>query len=134
MSTAPINCIIPATPDVSGFGVRLSVYIQSLLCFIPPVLVVLGKRSYQDGLDLSERLTTTNLILVFAILGSSVVQALNNGLTNYHANIVLKLGWLGVCNLVTFTWMYIKYKMGQSPSEYSELSIYGPCGAPLELQ
>ncbi|KAH6914610.1 hypothetical protein BKA70DRAFT_551390 [Coprinopsis sp. MPI-PUGE-AT-0042] len=111
-------CIITATPDVSGTGVRLSVYLQSLLCLVPLILVALNKRTLLEGLNLSERLTTTNLILAFAVLVSSIFQALGNGLSSYHAHVAMKLSWLNISNVLVFYWMYAEYKARHSSPEY----------------
>ncbi|KAF6747780.1 hypothetical protein DFP72DRAFT_919177, partial [Ephemerocybe angulata] len=33
MSTG--SCKLPGNPDIAGVGVRIAIYIQNLLCFIP---------------------------------------------------------------------------------------------------
>lgn len=113
-------CSLPATPDVFGTGVRLSVYLQTLLCLIPQILVALNKRTLLDNLDLSERLTSINIILAFSILVSSMSQALGTGMSSYHAHVALKLSWLNISNLLVFYWMFASYN---AIHVYSELLI-----------
>jgi hypothetical protein len=120
------SCSIPADPDVFGTGVRLSVYLQALLCLIPAVLVAFNKRTPLEGLDLSERLTTTNIVLAFAILVFSMIQALGNGLSVYHGHLALKLSWLNISNLLVFYSMFAGYKATHVSPEHSEALIHTP--------
>lgn len=109
------TCVLPSTPDIVGIGVRCSIYGQTLLCFLPPILVIL-KKSSMDGLALSERLATTSLPLAFLTLVIAIVQALDNDLSSYHAHIALKLGGLNIVGLMVLFWTYAKYEVMSSES------------------
>ncbi|KAH6880252.1 hypothetical protein BKA70DRAFT_1168103, partial [Coprinopsis sp. MPI-PUGE-AT-0042] len=56
--------------------------------------------------------TTTNLILAFAILISSIVQARTLGMSNYHANIVLSMSWMNNTNTFVYFILYVHHKIG----------------------
>ncbi|KAH6886535.1 hypothetical protein BKA70DRAFT_103100 [Coprinopsis sp. MPI-PUGE-AT-0042] len=104
------NCSIPGNPDIAGIGVRIAIYIQNLLCFLPALWALWDGEVTQDELDSAETQTTTNLVLAFAILISSIVQALTIGLSNYHANIVLSMSWMNNTNVFIYFLLYIHYK------------------------
>jgi hypothetical protein len=110
MSTA--RCFIPEDPDISGIGVRIAIYVQNLLCFIPALWALWDGEVKQEELDSAETQTTTNLVLAFAILISSIVQALTLGLTSYHASIVLSMSWMNNTNAFVFFILYIHHKRG----------------------
>ncbi|KAH6896337.1 ankyrin repeat-containing domain protein [Coprinopsis sp. MPI-PUGE-AT-0042] len=95
----PLGCTIPANPDISGIGVRTAIYAQNLICII------------------SALTDTTNLILAFAILISSIVQARTLGMTSYHANIVLSLSWMNNTNAFVYFILYIHHKIGLPEAE-----------------
>ncbi|KAF6763528.1 hypothetical protein DFP72DRAFT_477816 [Ephemerocybe angulata] len=108
MSTG--DCIIPGNPDIAGIGVRVAIYIQTLLYFIPAFWALVDGKVTQGELDAAETQATTNLVLAFAILISSIVQAQTLGLTNYHASIVLNMSWMNNTNAFIYFLLYIQYK------------------------
>ncbi|KAF5324036.1 hypothetical protein D9611_008306 [Ephemerocybe angulata] len=103
------NCI-PGNPDIAGVGVRIAIYVQTLLCFFPAFWALLDGKVSQGELDAAENQATTNLVLAFAILISSIVQAQTLGLTNYHASIVLNMSWLNNTNAFIYFLLYIQHK------------------------
>ncbi|KAH6914527.1 hypothetical protein BKA70DRAFT_1093934 [Coprinopsis sp. MPI-PUGE-AT-0042] len=106
----PDICEIPGNPDIAGIGVRVAIYLQNLLCFVPALWALWDGEVTQDELDSAETQTTTNLVLAFAILISSIVQALTLGLSNYHANIVLSMSWMNNTNAFIYFLLYIHHK------------------------
>ncbi|KAF5324030.1 hypothetical protein D9611_008329 [Ephemerocybe angulata] len=108
MSTG--DCTIPGNPDIAGIGVRVAIYIQTLLYFIPAFWALVDGKVTQGELDAAETQATTNLVLAFAILISSIVQAQTLGLTNYHASIVLNMSWMNNTNAFIYFLLYIQYK------------------------
>ncbi|KAH6914556.1 hypothetical protein BKA70DRAFT_1063679, partial [Coprinopsis sp. MPI-PUGE-AT-0042] len=97
-------------PDIAGIGVRIAIYIQNLLCFAPALWALLDGKVSLEELDSAEIQTTTNLVLAFAILISSVVQAVTLGLSNYHANIVLSMSWMNNTNVFIYFLLYIHHR------------------------
>ncbi|KAH6909977.1 hypothetical protein BKA70DRAFT_1102216 [Coprinopsis sp. MPI-PUGE-AT-0042] len=113
------GCTIPGNPDVSGIGVRTAIYIQNLLCFLPALWALWDGQVTQDELDSAETQTTTNLVLAFAILISSIVQACTLGLSNYHASIVLSMSWMNNTNAFIYFLLYIQHKRGHVESNWA---------------
>lgn len=109
------SCIIPANPDVAGIGVRIAIYIQNLLCFIPAVWAIWDGDVSDYELESIETQSTTNLIMAFAILISCIVQAFTQGLTNYHANAVLSMSWINNTNAFIYFLLYVHYKGREGP-------------------
>ncbi|KAJ3526265.1 hypothetical protein NMY22_g10231 [Coprinellus aureogranulatus] len=108
---APVmSCLIPSNPDVSGIGVRIAIYIQNLLCFIPALWALWDGKVTNYEMDSAEAHSTTNLVLAFAILISCIFQALARGLTNYHGSIILSLSWMNNTNAFIYFLLYIQYK------------------------
>ncbi|KAH6914567.1 hypothetical protein BKA70DRAFT_1180046, partial [Coprinopsis sp. MPI-PUGE-AT-0042] len=103
-------CTIPGNPDIAGIGVRIAIYIQNLLCFLPALWALWDGEVTQEELDSAETQTTTNLVLAFAILISAIVQALTLGLSSFHANIVLSMSWMNNTNAFIYFLLYIQHK------------------------
>ncbi|KAH6903384.1 hypothetical protein BKA70DRAFT_1031506, partial [Coprinopsis sp. MPI-PUGE-AT-0042] len=99
-------------PDISGIGVRIAIYIQNIICILSAFWALLDGKVTHGKLEYAETQTTTNLILAFAILISSIVQARTLGLTNYHANIVLSMSWMNNTNTFVYFILYIHHKIG----------------------
>lgn len=106
----PAPCFIPSNPDISGIGVRLAIYLQNLLGFVPAIWALWDGKVSDYELESVENQSTTNLVLAFAILISCIVQALTLGLTNYHASIVLSLSWMNNTNAFIYFLLYLQYK------------------------
>ncbi|KAF5324058.1 hypothetical protein D9611_008345 [Ephemerocybe angulata] len=110
------SCKLPGNPDIAGVGVRIAIYIQNLLCFIPAFWALADGKVTRGELEAAETQATTNLVLAFAILISSIVQAQTLGLTNYHASIVLNMSWMNNTNAFIYFLLYVQYKsQGSNP-------------------
>ncbi|KAJ6466145.1 hypothetical protein C8R47DRAFT_1180040 [Mycena vitilis] len=89
-----LNCSIPADPDISGIGVRIAIYAQNLLSFIP-VIGVLRDRQ----VTLSELESTRTI-----------------GLSAFHANIVLSLSWMNNTNTFVYFLLYVQHRTQEGPA------------------
>ncbi|KAH6902460.1 hypothetical protein BKA70DRAFT_1196453, partial [Coprinopsis sp. MPI-PUGE-AT-0042] len=108
---------IPANPDIAGIGVRIAIYTQNFLCILSALWALLDGKVTAGELEYAEMQTTTNLILAFAILISSMVQASTLGISNYHANIVLMMSWMNNTNAFVYFILYIHHKIGLPEGE-----------------
>jgi hypothetical protein len=133
----PPTCLIPANPDIAGVGVRLAIYVQNLLSFIPALWALWDFEVSDYELESVETQSTTNLILAFALLVSCFVKASSSssvndftgggieagvsageessGLTNYHASIVLSMSWTNNTNAFIYFLLYVHYKGKAGP-------------------
>ena len=105
-------CTTPANPDIAGIGVRIAIYAQNILCFLLAIWALLDGKVTPEELEYAEAQTTTNLVLAFAILISSVVQGLTLGMTSYHGNIVLMMSWMNNTNSFVYFILYVHHKDG----------------------
>ncbi|KAJ6505791.1 hypothetical protein C8R47DRAFT_1102439 [Mycena vitilis] len=100
---------IPPNPDISGIGVRIAIYAQNFLCFLPVVVHLWDGTISTDELDGIKDQSIGMLAIAFAILISTIVQAKSGGhnptITNYHAAIVLDLSWIN--NTSTWIWFIL---------------------------
>ncbi|KAF6763647.1 hypothetical protein DFP72DRAFT_480069 [Ephemerocybe angulata] len=103
-------CILPGNPDIAGIGVRIAIYVQNLLCFLPAFWALFDGKVTQGELDAAETQATTNLVLAFAILISAIVQAQTLGLTNYDASIILNMSWMNNTNAFIYFLLYMQHK------------------------
>ncbi|KAG6881561.1 hypothetical protein C0993_000950 [Termitomyces sp. T159_Od127] len=71
---------VGANPDVSGIGVRIAIYAQNLLSFVPALWALKDGRITPTQLDELEKQSTNILITAFAILILTVIQAHNHGI------------------------------------------------------
>ncbi|KAF6763502.1 hypothetical protein DFP72DRAFT_1163521 [Ephemerocybe angulata] len=101
---------IPGNPDIAGIGVRIAIYAQNILCFIPAFWALVDGKVTETELESAETQATTNLVLAFAILISSMVQATTLGLTSYHASIVLNMSWMNNTNAFIYFLLYVQHK------------------------
>ncbi|KAJ7073374.1 hypothetical protein B0H15DRAFT_963690, partial [Mycena belliarum] len=97
-------------PDISGIGVRVAIYTQNLLSFIPAVWALWDGKVTEAELDSIEAQSMTILITAFAILISAIVETQTVGLSSYHAGIVLSLSWMNNTNTFIYFLLYIQYK------------------------
>ncbi|KAF5345108.1 hypothetical protein D9756_011471 [Leucocoprinus leucothites] len=100
------NLCLPSNPDTTGIGVRTAIYAQNLLSFIPALFALQDGKVTPLELEAMEAQSTTILITAFALLLSVIVQALQHGLTNYHAAIILNLSWMNNTNLFIYFFLY----------------------------
>ncbi|TDL21665.1 hypothetical protein BD410DRAFT_866666 [Rickenella mellea] len=103
---ASTTCLIPSNPGIAGIGVRISIYIQAATALVPAALKIIEDQLYENTVPEAQRtqfyktvvnwdnikdVATPNILLGFAILVSSVIQAHVYGLTVYHGLILLNL-------------------------------------------
>ncbi|KAJ3509440.1 hypothetical protein NMY22_g16289 [Coprinellus aureogranulatus] len=100
-------CFTPASPDIAGMGVRLAVYLQSIICFLPILWAI------RDGIAIAEwnlrsieALATPNLLLGFGILISSIVQIPAQGVSGYDTALALRMGWITSINAAAILLLY----------------------------
>ncbi|KAJ7273996.1 hypothetical protein C8J57DRAFT_249710 [Mycena rebaudengoi] len=113
-----IECI-PSDPDISGIGVRVAIYAQNLLSFIPAILALWDGEVSLDELKAVEKQSTTILITAFAILISAMVQAWTHRLSNFHASIILNLSWMNNTNTFIYLLLYIQHRSQPGPAQIS---------------
>ncbi|KAJ6461866.1 hypothetical protein C8R47DRAFT_1058400, partial [Mycena vitilis] len=111
-----LPCSIPADPDISGVGVRIAIYAQNLLSFIPAIWALWDGEVSAYELECVETQSTTILVTAFAILISAMVQA-NRGLSNFHASIVLDLSWMNNTNTFIYFLLYVQHKSQPGPQK-----------------
>jgi hypothetical protein len=109
--------IIPANPDISGYGVRVAIYIQNLLSFLPAFYALRDGKISEKELEVVEKQSTTILITAFAVLISAMVQAGTFGLYSFHTSIILSLSWMNNTNTFIYFLLYIHHKLGSDQGE-----------------
>ncbi|KAJ7688943.1 hypothetical protein B0H14DRAFT_2242134, partial [Mycena olivaceomarginata] len=108
-------------PDISGIGVRAAIYAQNLLCFAPVIAHLLDGKVSATELDTIENQSIGILAIAFAILISSIIQATGTsissgqGLTSFHAAIILDLSWMN--NTSTWIWFLLYAHRRTRPDE-----------------
>jgi hypothetical protein len=106
-------CLIPANPDISGIGVRAAIYAQNLLSFVPAFYALVDGRVDGKELKTIEAQSTTILVTAFAILISTIVQALSPyGLSDFHTSVILNLSWMNNTNTFIYLILYIHHRTG----------------------
>jgi len=112
----PAKCI-PANPDISGIGVRIAIYAQNLLCFLPIIFYLYDGEISLDELSGIQDQSIGVLAIAFAILitTASLAAGRNATITNYHAAIILDLSWMN--NTSTWIW-FILYVYSRSTAKY----------------
>jgi hypothetical protein len=101
---------IQSDPDISGIGVRVAIYVQNLIGFVPAVWALWDGKVTLYELESAETQSTTILITAFAVLISAMVEAKTYGLSNFHANIVLYLSWMNNTNTFIYFLLYLQHK------------------------
>ncbi|THU90855.1 hypothetical protein K435DRAFT_588922, partial [Dendrothele bispora CBS 962.96] len=104
-------------PDISGIGVRLAIYIQNLLSFIPAIWALWDGHVTEYELESVETQTTTILLTAFAILISAMVQAQTLGISSFYTNIVLSLSWMNNTNTFIYFLLYVQHKSQPGPEQ-----------------
>jgi hypothetical protein len=102
--------MIPANPDISGVGVRVAIYMQNFLSFIPAFWALIDGVVSEEELKTVEKQSMSILITAFAILISTIVQACTYGLSDFHTSIILNLSWMNNTNTFIYFLLYISYK------------------------
>jgi NO-binding membrane sensor protein with MHYT domain len=94
MHTTSLTPCIQPNPDISGIGVRASIYAQAFLSLVSLLIFVIdGDITFEEGLSIND-IVITNELTASALLLSAIIQARTYGLSTYHANIVLILSWI----------------------------------------
>ncbi|KAF9026138.1 hypothetical protein BDZ89DRAFT_953183 [Hymenopellis radicata] len=106
----PCTGQVPPDSDISGIGVRVAVYVQNLLSFVPAIWALKDGTVTESELASVETQATTILITAFAILISAMVEAKTLGLNTFNANIVLDLSWMNNTNVFIYFILYIQHK------------------------
>ncbi|KAJ7255353.1 ankyrin repeat-containing domain protein [Mycena rebaudengoi] len=104
------GCIIPSDPDISGIGVRVAIYAQNLLSFVPVAGVLWDGYVSPFELESLQGQSTTILITAFAILISAMVEVRTIGLSSFHANIILDLSWMNNTNTFIYFLLYVQHQ------------------------
>ncbi|KAJ7608602.1 hypothetical protein DFH06DRAFT_191314 [Mycena polygramma] len=112
-----LNCSIPADPDISGIGVRIAIYAQNLLSFVPVIGVLRDRQVTLSELESVEAQSTTILITAFAILISAMAETRTIGLSAFHANIVLSLSWMNNTNTFVYFLLYVQHRTQEGPAQ-----------------
>ncbi|KAH8834651.1 hypothetical protein DL96DRAFT_1428948, partial [Flagelloscypha sp. PMI_526] len=99
-------------PDVSGIGVRIAIYAQNLLSFVPAFYALVDGKVSFDELDSVETQAMTILITALALLLSAIIEAVTQDLSAIHAGIILNLSWMNNTNLFIYLLLYIHHKAG----------------------
>ncbi|KAF8310942.1 hypothetical protein DL93DRAFT_1522797 [Clavulina sp. PMI_390] len=90
-------CIIAANPDAGGVGVRMAVYIQSLLPAIGLLVEIIRGRSIAANTKLrinNAQAATSSLLTGMGLIISAIIQHKLYGLSTFHALVVLNLCWV----------------------------------------
>ncbi|KAJ7255357.1 hypothetical protein C8J57DRAFT_1518287 [Mycena rebaudengoi] len=112
-------CIIPSDPDISGIGVRVAIYAQNLLSFVPVAGVLWDGYVSPFELESVQGQSTTILITAFAILISAMVEVRTIGLSSFHANIILGLSWMNNTNTFIYFLLYVQHKSQEGRNQNS---------------
>jgi hypothetical protein len=105
-----MTCRILANADISGIGVRIAIYLQNLLSFVPAIWALLDGEVTEKELETMEKQASTILIMAFALLISTVVQLGTYSLSGFHTSIILSLSWMNNTNTFIYFLLYIHHK------------------------
>jgi hypothetical protein len=93
--------IVP-NPDISGIGVRAAIYAQAVLTLVQPILASIDGHISEKELIGLHRLYLGILLPGCALLISAIIQATTQGLSVYHATVVLQLSWINNTSALIF--------------------------------
>jgi hypothetical protein len=118
------QCSIPSNPDVAGIGVRIAIYTQNILCFLPVIVNLWDGKISRDELKGIKDQSIGMLAVAFSILITTIILAKGAGgnetITNYHAAVVLFLSWMN--NTSTWIW-FILYVHNHSKTADQRMAI-----------
>lgn len=102
--------------DIAGIGVRIAIYVQNILVFFPVIWNVVDGYVSKSELESIEKQSIAILVIAFAILIATIVQARAFGMSNFHAAVVLDLSWMN--NICTFVWflLYLHHRTKPTPT------------------
>jgi hypothetical protein len=110
---AILDRCIEANTDISGVGTRIATYLQNFLCFVPAIIVLKDRRVTRTELETLEKQSVTILIVAFALLFSTIIQAKISMLSNFHASIILNMSWMNNTNTFIYFLLYIHHWVGK---------------------
>jgi hypothetical protein len=99
------TCALAGESDIYGIGIRIAVYAQNLLVFIPAYWALKDGDIRRSSLRCLETQSATILIISFAILITAIIQASNQQINIFHTLIILNLSWISSAN--TFLWFVL---------------------------
>ena len=129
-----VGCLIRSNADIAGVGVRIAVYVQNVLCFMPAVWAIADEKITEYELDSMENMSITNLVVAFGILISCFIQNPTLGLTNFHTSIVLSMSWMNNTNVFIYFLLYAAQLKDGDKSWIAHLrdhifsALHLPCG------
>ncbi|KAJ7155161.1 hypothetical protein C8R46DRAFT_854725, partial [Mycena filopes] len=100
-------------PDITGIGVRIAIYAQNILCFVP-IMLHLQDEPFNGFVSDDEMKGIKDqsigmLAVAFAILISTMIQAKTavqgQPITGFHAAVILDLSWMN--NTSTWIWFLL---------------------------
>ncbi|KIK51537.1 hypothetical protein GYMLUDRAFT_181288, partial [Collybiopsis luxurians FD-317 M1] len=109
-STINSTCIQPNS-DISGIGVRIAIYAQNILCFIPVFLDLLdGKVTTYEMTGIRDQsigmlITAFSILATFFLEGASNANVTGQQIDLFHTLIVLNLSWMN--NTSTWIWFLL---------------------------
>jgi hypothetical protein len=107
----PLLCLIPANPDIAGIGVRVAIYVQNFLSFVPAFYAIMNDgRVDEQELRTTRNISITILVTAFSILISAIVQARSYGLSAFHASIILNLSWMNNTNTFIYFILWVHHR------------------------
>ncbi|KAJ3523144.1 hypothetical protein NMY22_g11578 [Coprinellus aureogranulatus] len=113
-------CAIPADPDISGIGVRISIYIQTLLLFIPAGKAISDGEVSDTELELVEYIARANLSLGLAMVFSGFIQESINAetasekriqISPYHMYILLSMCWIVTSHGFVYLLLHLQHTL-----------------------
>ncbi|KAL0563281.1 hypothetical protein V5O48_018792 [Marasmius crinis-equi] len=111
----PEPCIV-ANPDISGIGVRISVYIQSFLCFIPALCFASdGVLDYHEE-EALYKISTQLILFSIGLLITTAVEQATKGIGNHHIILVLNMCWMINSSALVICLFHTKIKDGKTGS------------------
>ncbi|KAJ6507559.1 hypothetical protein DFH09DRAFT_943039 [Mycena vulgaris] len=115
-----MDSCIPPNPDISGIGVRATIYAQNLLCFAPVVAHLWDGNISADEMRGVKDQSIGMLAIAFAILISCVIEATATipNVTPFHAAVILDLSWMN--NTSTWIWFLLYAHHLTKPDEEKE--------------
>ncbi|KAF9461103.1 hypothetical protein BDZ94DRAFT_858965 [Collybia nuda] len=108
---------LPANPEVSGVGIRVAIYTQTLLTFISAFCIHSDSKVTIAELNLIEAQSSIILITALGILISAILKGLTHELSNVHAAVVLNLNWMSSVNVFIYVLLYLRHTIANSGSD-----------------
>jgi hypothetical protein len=102
MPSACNNTGILPNPDISGIGVRAAIYAQAVLTLVQPTIASIDGQISEKELVGLHGLYVGILLPGCALLVSAIIQATTQGLSVYHAIVVLQLSWINNTSALIF--------------------------------